>query len=119
GRSAVARRPRRWRPSGPGSGSPARRHACGRWTIEMIVRGAAPAVLVPLALLLLLTLPVLLPATAAQTQLPKQVTLATNPPGTVYYSVASGLAKVVSAHPGYQMRVQPYTEPTPTLPPLT
>jgi TRAP-type uncharacterized transport system substrate-binding protein len=44
----------------------------------------------------------------AEAQLPKQVTLATNPPGTTYYSVASGLAKVVSAY-GLQMVVQPYT----------
>ena len=51
----------------------------------------------------------LLAATTADAQLPKQVTLATNPPGTAYYAVASGLAKVVSSHAGYQMVVQPYT----------
>jgi TRAP-type uncharacterized transport system substrate-binding protein len=35
---------------------------------------------------------------AATAQVPKQVTLATNPPGTTFYAVASGLAKVVTAH---------------------
>lgn len=45
----------------------------------------------------------------AEAQLPKQVTVATNPPGTTYYSVASGLSKVVSSYAGLQMVVQPYT----------
>ncbi|OLB99033.1 MAG: hypothetical protein AUH30_06500 [Candidatus Rokubacteria bacterium 13_1_40CM_68_15] len=58
----------------------------------------------------------LLAATTAHAQLPKQVTLATNPPGTTYYSVASGLAKVISAHAGYQMVVQPYTGTSTMLP---
>src|SRR5262249_51265254 len=66
------------------------------------LRGARPAVLA-LAIGLLAT------AIANAQQLPKQVTLATNPPGTAYYAVASGLAKVVSSHAGYQMVVQPYT----------
>ena len=58
----------------------------------------------------------LLAATTADAQLPKQVTLATNPPGTAYYAVASGLAKVVSSHAGYQMVVQPYTGTSTMLP---
>src|SRR3989449_10699468 len=58
----------------------------------------------------------LLAATPADAQLPKQVTLATNPPGTAYYAVASGLAKVVSSHAGYQMVVQPYTGTSTMLP---
>jgi TRAP transporter TAXI family solute receptor len=52
---------------------------------------------------------VLAVVTAAEAQLPKQVTVATNPPGTTYYSVASGLSKVVSSYAGLQMVVQPYT----------
>jgi uncharacterized protein len=58
----------------------------------------------------------LIAATTADAQLPKQVTLATNPPGTAYYAVASGLAKVVSSHAGYQMVVQPYTGTSTMLP---
>jgi hypothetical protein len=56
---------------------------------------------------------VALPAAA---QLPRQVTLATNPPGTTFYAVASGLAKVVSGHAGVQMVVQPYTGTSTMLP---
>ena len=58
-----------------------------------------------------------LAALPAAAQMPKQVTLGTNPPGTVYYAVASGLAKIVSAHAGVQMVVQPYTG-TSTMMPL-
>lgn len=53
---------------------------------------------------------------AAEAQLPKQVTLATNPPGTTFYAVASGLSKVVSIHSGTQMVVQPYTGTSTMLP---
>ncbi len=49
-------------------------------------------------------------------QMPKQVTLATNPPGTTFYAVASGLAKVVSSYAGMQMVVQPYTGTSTMLP---
>ena len=55
-------------------------------------------------------------AAGTEAQLPKQVTLATNPPGTTYYSVASGLSKVVSGHAGVQMVVQPYTGTSTMLP---
>jgi len=41
--------------------------------------------------------------------LPRSVTLATNPPGTVFYALASGLAKVVSGATPIQASVQPYT----------
>src|SRR5712691_1046310 len=58
----------------------------------------------------------LLAAVAAQAQLPKQVTVATNPPGTTYYAVASGLAKVVSGAAGLQMVVQPYSGTSTMLP---
>ena len=38
--------------------------------------------------------------------LPKAVTIGSNPPGTGYYAVASGLAKVVSQGTPMQMAVQ-------------
>src|SRR5947207_2080474 len=58
----------------------------------------------------------LVTAVAADAQLPREVTLATNPPGTSYYAVASGLAKVVSGAAGFQMVVQPYTGTSTMLP---
>src|SRR5947199_7796711 len=58
----------------------------------------------------------LLAAVAADAQLPREVTLATNPPGTTYYAVASGLAKVVSGAAGLQMVVQPYSGTSTMLP---
>jgi uncharacterized protein len=46
---------------------------------------------------------------AAQAQqLPRSVTIGTNPPGSVFYALASGLAKVVSDATPVQMTVQPY-----------
>jgi TRAP transporter TAXI family solute receptor len=59
---------------------------------------------------------VLVAALTAEAELPKQVTVATNPPGTAYYAVASGLAKVVSGSAGFQMVVQPYTGTSTMLP---
>jgi len=52
----------------------------------------------------------------AQPQMPKSVTLGTNPPGTVFYAVASGLAKVVSGAAGVQMVVQPHSGTSTMLP---
>jgi uncharacterized protein len=46
-------------------------------------------------------------AASAQT-LPKSVTIGSNPPGTLFYSVASGLAKVISESTPIQAQVQPY-----------
>ena len=40
---------------------------------------------------------------------PRAVAIGTNPPGTVFYALASGLAKVVSDATPIQMTVQPYT----------
>jgi TRAP transporter TAXI family solute receptor len=52
----------------------------------------------------------LLGLSAAQAQqLPKSVTIGSNPPGSVFYALASGLAKVVSEATSLQMAVQPYT----------
>ena len=53
------------------------------------------------------------PATA---QPPKSVTIGANPPGTGYYAVASGLAKVVSQGTGMQMAVQPHSGTSTMLP---
>jgi TRAP transporter TAXI family solute receptor len=63
-------------------------------------------VVVPLAALL---------AAPAAAQLPRSVTLATNPPGTVYYTFGSGLAKVISGGP-FQVAIQPYAGSSTFLP---
>ena len=49
-------------------------------------------------------------------QLPRSVTLGSNPPGSVFYALASGLAKVVSEATPMQMTVQPYTGTSSFLP---
>src|SRR5438309_6840670 len=55
--------------------------------------------------------------TVAQGQsLPKSVTIGTNPAGTVYFALASGIAKVVSGGAGYQMVVQPHAGTSTMLP---
>jgi TRAP transporter TAXI family solute receptor len=46
---------------------------------------------------------------AAVQQLPKAVTIATNPPGTVFYALASGLAKVATEATPIQVNLQPYS----------
>jgi TRAP transporter TAXI family solute receptor len=48
--------------------------------------------------------------------LPRAVTIGANPPGTVFYALASGLAKVVSGAAPFQMGVQPYTGTSTFLP---
>lgn len=42
-------------------------------------------------------------------KLPRSVTIGSNPPGSVFYALASGLAKVVSEATPMQMAVQPYS----------
>src|SRR5262245_38137524 len=49
-------------------------------------------------------------------QLPKSVTVGTNPAGTVFYAVASGLANVISGAAPFQAVVQPYTGTSTFLP---
>jgi len=49
-------------------------------------------------------------------QLPRSVTFGTNTPGTVFYSLAGGLAKVVSGKSPIQATVQPYTGTSTFLP---
>ncbi len=46
----------------------------------------------------------------------KAVSIGTNPPGTAFYSIGSGLAKVVTEAGGVQMSVQPYAGSSTFLP---
>ena len=41
-------------------------------------------------------------------QLPKSVTVGSNPPGSLFYALASGLGKVISEASQMQAQVQPY-----------
>lgn len=49
-------------------------------------------------------------------QLPRAVTIGSNPAGTVFYAVASAFSKVVSEGTSFQMTVQPYTGTSTFLP---
>lgn len=51
----------------------------------------------------------ILPGPALAQSLPRSVSIGTIPPGTVFYALASGLAKVVSGAAPTQAVVQPYT----------
>jgi len=55
-------------------------------------------------------------AAPAAAQLPKSLIIGANPPGTGYYAVASGLAKVVTQGTGVQMVVQPHSGTSTMLP---
>src|SRR5262252_1865336 len=55
-----------------------------------------------------LSLVFIAPATTFAQPAPRSVTIGSNPPGTVFYALASGLAKVVSEATPVQMTVQPY-----------
>jgi len=82
-----------------------------------IRRSTALRVSLALALVLTAAIGALAARAAAQGQpLPKSVTLGTNPAGTVYFSLASGIAKVVSGAAGYQMVVQPHAGTSTMLP---
>lgn len=48
--------------------------------------------------------------------LPKAVIIGTNPPGTLFYALASGLAKVIAEATPMQATIQPYTGTTTWLP---
>lgn len=63
-----------------------------------------------------IALALLFPASAQAQQLPRSVTVAANPPGTVFYALASGIAKVVSGATPIQVVVQPYTGTSTFLP---
>lgn len=67
-------------------------------------------------LLSLATVLVLAAAAAADAQMPRAVTLATNPPGTVFHAMASGLAKAVTGAAPFQVAIQPYTGTSTFLP---
>lgn len=54
--------------------------------------------------------------TAIAQPLPRSVTVGSNPPGTVFYALASGLAKVASEGAPFQMVVQPYSGTSTFLP---
>jgi len=85
----------------------------------MSTRRSTALVRVCLALALVLTAAVAALVARAVAQgpaMPKSVTLGTNPPGTVYFSLASGIAKVVSGAAGYQMVVQPHAGTSTMLP---
>jgi TRAP transporter TAXI family solute receptor len=55
-------------------------------------------------------------APARAQQLPKSVTIGTNPAGTVFYPVAGGLASVISNGAPFQTGIQPYTGSSTFLP---
>jgi TRAP-type uncharacterized transport system substrate-binding protein len=63
-----------------------------------------------------LSLALLAPIFADGQPLPRSVTVASNPPGTVFYALASGLAKVASEGAPFQMVVQPYSGTSTFLP---
>lgn len=65
---------------------------------------------------ILLGLALLAPISASAQQLPRSVTIGANPPGTVFYALASGIAKVVSGAASFQVVVQPYTGTSTFLP---
>jgi TRAP transporter TAXI family solute receptor len=64
---------------------------------------------------LLTPLPLQLSPAQAQ-QLPKAVTVGTNPAGTVFYALAGGLAKVATEASQIQVNIQPYTGTSTLLP---
>jgi TRAP-type uncharacterized transport system substrate-binding protein len=69
---------------------------------------------VPGALVFAVVLGCCLPL-SAQPQ-PRSLTLASNPPGTVFYALASGLAKVASDGAPFVITVQPYSGTSTFLP---
>ncbi len=62
-----------------------------------------------LTVCILSTLSLLLASTLAAQSQPRTLTVASNPPGTVFYALASGLAKFASEGAPFQMVVQPYS----------
>jgi TRAP transporter TAXI family solute receptor len=59
---------------------------------------------------------VLLAFRSGAQQLPRSVTVGSNPPGTVFYALASGLSKIASDGAPFQMVVQPFTGTSTFLP---
>jgi uncharacterized protein len=87
-----------------------RSHVARRWTS----RAGDAGVVVVLAVAALAVAAV---AGAQAPAMPRSVTIGSNPPGSAYFTVASGIAKVVSNKAGVQMVVQPHTG-TSTMMPL-
>jgi len=73
---------------------------CLRWSL----RAAVPVVAVALVA-----------ASASAQSLPRSVTLGTNPPGTVFYTLGSGLAKAVAGGP-FEVTIQPHAGTSTFLP---
>ncbi|MEX0806639.1 MAG: TAXI family TRAP transporter solute-binding subunit [Candidatus Binatia bacterium] len=65
--------------------------------------------------ILLVTL-LLLPNSSAAQQMPKSVNIGSNPAGSLFYALASGLAKVISESAPFQAQVQPYSGTSTFLP---
>ena len=59
---------------------------------------------------------VLFAGVAELEQLPKSAAIGSNPPGTLFYALASGLAKIVSDSTSVQTQVQPYSGTSTFLP---
>ncbi|MCE3243419.1 MAG: transporter solute receptor, family, partial [Deltaproteobacteria bacterium] len=59
---------------------------------------------------------VLLGGVANAQQLPKSAAIGSNPPGSLFYALASGLAKVISDSTSVQTQVQPYSGTSTFLP---
>lgn len=59
-------------------------------------------------LVIFLAVSLLFLGTAQAQQLPKSVTIGSNPPGSLFYALASGLAKVISEASPMQAQVTPY-----------
>jgi len=78
----------------------------------MAPRLRAAQTFVSIAIILLL---VVISSSDAQ-PLPRSVTVASNPPGTVFYALASGLSKVASEGSPMQLVVQPYSGTSTFLP---
>ncbi len=65
---------------------------------------------------LLFLLALMFAAAATAQPLPRSVTVGSNPPGTVFYALASGLSKVASEGSPFSMVVQPYSGTSTFLP---
>jgi len=63
-----------------------------------------------------LTLSFIVPVSTFAQPAPRSVTIGSNPPGTVFYALASGLAKVASEGAPTQLVVQPYSGTSTFLP---
>lgn len=71
---------------------------------------------VGIVMIMVLGLAAALGAGASAQQMPKAVTIGTNPPGTVFYALASGLAFVAGEGALIRANVQPYTGTSTFLP---